>query len=211
MTTGKHGIDIYSRSGTITSANISTNSITNNTTNGSGIRLVAFATSTSAASIGSATIDSNVIRAAGLGIQVQCGNASGTPTVPSCGSGGTNKISITNNDAQGTSGTRFTGEGILALVNGRGTGHFDISSNTVRFSSGTLISHSSLGNTTVTSTINGNIVADCSVSGCQGIGVGASSAFGVTDTPSLTASISGNTVSATQIGIFGAATSSVST
>src|SRR6266700_1384724 len=211
LTTGKHGIDINSRSGTISDANISSNSITPNTTTGSGIRFIAFATASSAANITKATLNANTIRAAGLGVQVQCGNASGTATVPTCGLGGANKISITNNDAQGTAAVRFTGEGLLALVNGRGTGNFDISGNTVKFSSGILISHSAFGFASVTSTINNNILDNCSVSGCQGIGVGVTDAFTTADTPAMTVSINGNTISNVQTGILGSANTATGT
>jgi large repetitive protein len=206
ISNSKHGIDIFSRAGTISNATISTNTITNNNFTGSGIRFVAFGTATSNAQIQQATLNANVVRAAGLGIQVQCGNANTSNfVVPICGTSALQPVSVTSNDLQGTAANRFTGEGLLVLVNGRGTGFFNITGNTVRFASGTLISHSSFGVANVTSTISNNTVANCTVSGCQGIGFGVSATAGFTSAPIINATVTGNNVSATQTGIFGAA------
>ena len=205
MTNGKHGVNIFSRNGTISNATISSNTITNNNFTGSGIRFVAFGTASSVANISTATINGNVIRAAGLGIQVQCGNTAAF-TGSTCGSSGS-QINITANDAQGTAAARFTGEALVALVNARGTGFFNITGNTFKFSSGTIVSLSSFGEADVTATVSGNTLDSCSVSGCQGIGfgIGGASGFTTAATPTLNATVTNNEISNVNTGILGVA------
>lgn len=206
-----HGVDIFNFGGTLANVTISNNAITSSTNAatslGSGIRLIARGSASAAASVTTATLANNTISnfPGGVGIQAQSGNANpGAPatTFGTPGSG-TNVIRITGNRIAGQSAVnRIGGEAIVALVNGGGQGNFEITNNgTVAFPignvTGTAISHSAFGAAVVTSTISGNvIVANNSFAG-QGIGVGTSNTAGFANTPQLTATISGNTISAT--------------
>ena len=202
-----HGIDIVNYSGVITHMNISNNSITSSTSTasskGSGILVAAFGNASTVASVTKATIDSNTITnfPSAPALQVQGGDANSVSapsgTVGIAGDA-TNIIAITNNTIAGASGSiRIGAEGIIALVNGKGQGNFNISGNSVRNTTGTGISSSSFGFANVTETINNNTVVANNSSGAQGIGVGTSFTFNASDTPSLTTTITNNQVSAT--------------
>jgi uncharacterized repeat protein (TIGR01451 family) len=223
-----HGVDIFNTTGTISSADISGNSFTSGATTGGGgtsfgsaIRLIAFGTAATHADVTKATINGNSIQnfPGGAGIVVQSGNANSTaapPTTMGLAGDATNIVAITNNLIKGLSpANRIGTSAILASVNGRGQGNFDISNNGTAANpitnvTGNVISHSSLGLANVTSTINNNVIVanhTAGVGGALGISVGASSTFGVTDTPSLSVVIKGNTISQTDgNGILASAT-----
>jgi hypothetical protein len=207
-----HGIGIRNTAGTIANLTISSNTFTSGTTTGgnfpssigSGIRVIAFGSASSAASITKATIDANKVNnfPGAVGIQVQCGNSSSAAAPSStCGTPGnaTNAIAMTTNEINkpGNGATTKTGaEGMIALVNGVGQGNFTITGNNIQQTTGTSISSSAFGNATVTETISNNTIVANNTVASQGIGVGTSTtaSFG-TDSPHLTATITGNTVS----------------
>ncbi|MDX6269981.1 MAG: large repetitive protein [Acidobacteriota bacterium] len=204
-----HGVDIFNFAGTISDAQISDNVITSNTnvanSLGSGIRFVAFGSAGATANITKATLNNNTINnfPSNVGLQVQCGNANTSGTAPAtiCGTNGsaTNIIHITNNkiNVPGLGSSVKTGnEGMIALVNGRGQGNFNISSNNIQQNLGTSLSHSAFGLATVTSTINSNTIVANNINAAQGIGVGTSVTAGfATNTPVMTTSINSNNIS----------------
>jgi hypothetical protein len=203
-----HGIDIFNFSGTITSATISNNTITSSTSTaasqGGGIRLIAFGSATTIANVTLANITNNVISnfPSGWGIQAQGGNGnlSGPAGVFGTAGDATNKISITGN--QLTGGPKFGTFAIVTNVNGRGQGNFDISNNgtvanPITNSLGNAISVGSFGFANVTATVNNNVIVANNTVGAAGIGAGTSQTVSSAETPSLTVTITNNTVSQT--------------
>ncbi|EIC29887.1 beta strand repeat-containing protein [Methylomicrobium album] len=215
-----HGIWIQNYSGTISNLNISNNTLTSATTttdsNGSGISVISFGHTGGSSSITKGTIDNNIVNhfPGGRGIQVQGGNVTEAQAGGSYGTfnNPANVISISgnklNDTAQGaTAGVKFQGEGIVALVNGRGQGNFAINNNRIFNTTGTGISHSAFGDAQVSSTINGNTITPNNTFASQGIGVGTSKTDVFTDnTPRLDTTINNNTISQTDgNGILGVA------
>jgi hypothetical protein len=191
---------------------------------GSAVRLIALGSSSSAASVTKATLDSNVISnfPSGAGFVIQGGNAadiSGAPagTMGQAGSA-TNVIAITGNRMDGGLGgignqpDRF----VTALVNGRGQDNFDISNNgtianPITHIDGVVIELSEFGPGNVTAAVSGNRIVANNAVGSAGIGVGcdADSLSSTSDDGSLTSTISGNNVSLTDgPGIFAIARNS---
>ena len=202
-----HGIDIVNYNGVITHMNISNNTITSSTSTasskGSGILVAAFGNASTVASVAKATIDSNMITnfPSAPALQVQGGDANsasapaGTVGIPG---DATNIIAITNNTIAGASAAnRIGAEGLIALVNGKGQGNFNISGNIISNVTGIGISSSSFGFANVAETINNNTIVAHNSFGTQGIGVGTSFTFNASDTPRLTTTITNNHVSAT--------------
>ncbi|MBB5207982.1 beta strand repeat-containing protein [Chiayiivirga flava] len=206
-----HGVDIFNYAGTLADVTVSNNTITSSTvaatSQGSGIRLIAFGSATTAASVTSATLANNVISnfPGGVGIQAQGGNANAAGPTPLFGTAGSGSsvIRITGNRIAGQSPANpIAAEAIVALVNGKGQGNFDISgngtvANPITNVNGTAISHSAFGTAVVTSTISNNVIVANNIFAAQGIGVGTSNTAGFANTPSLTTTITGNNVSAT--------------
>ncbi len=198
------GVDIQNFTGTISNLTISNNTITSSTSTATskapGIRLLAFGSAGSAASVTTATINGNTITnfPSDSGIMFQCGNATSEASPSStCGSGA-NPINITNNNISGQSAVNRIGtQGILFNVQGVGTGHFNVSGNSVMHTSGNSISHNVFGDAIVTTTINNNTVVSNNTLGSQGIGGGTSFTTGFTSTPSLTVTVTNNNVSQT--------------
>ena len=220
-----HGIDIFNYNGTISNLNVSNNTITSTTSTttskGTGIRLTAFGSATTVANVTTATIASNTISnfPSGAGISAQSGNANaagpaGTFGTPSTG----NVIAITSNQIAGQSAANRIGtNAIIALVNGKGQGNFNISNNgtlanPITNVTGNVISNSALGQVTMASTISNNVIVanhTAGGGGALGISVGSDSVFAVTDAPDMTITITGNTVSQTDAnGILAAARNS---
>jgi hypothetical protein len=206
-----HGVDIFNFNGTISNATISGNTITSSTSTasslGSGIRLIAFGSATTVANVTRATIANNVVLnfpSAG-GIQVQGGNANGAGPAGTLGVAGsaTDIISITGNRVSGASPAVLMGtQAILGVVNGKGQGNFDISSNgtvanPIGNTIGTTLALSSFGSANVTSTINNNVIVSNNLFGSQGIGAGTGITFAASDSPTLAMTISGNNISQT--------------
>jgi trimeric autotransporter adhesin len=201
-----HGFDMFSRAGTI-----STLTITNNTiqpgaaSTGDGIRVVAFGDGTSSAHLTKANIDNNIINTLGNGggVNVQCGNASGSLAsggpATTCGtaitfSGPNGPIQIQSNTISGTAGDHINIEAITTILNGRGTSFWQINSNTLTNIEGTAMTHTTSGLGNTTAEIKNNIIDpdNIAVAGQQGIGVGTSQTWGVTDPPVLKVTMSGN-------------------
>jgi large repetitive protein len=209
-----HGVDIYNFSGTLSSVTISNNTVTSSTSSasslGSALRLIAAGSSTTAASVTQATISANTISnfPSGSGIVAQGGNTAGsTPVTFGTPGSGTEVIRITGNAIAGASPANRIGEsapigfvpyGILAAIDGAGQGNFEVSSHsTLANIAGTGIGVLALGSGTATATVTGNTVAPGNALGTNGILAAASTTGPATDTPSLTATISGNQVSQT--------------
>ncbi|HMF08908.1 MAG TPA: hypothetical protein VKJ00_07205, partial [Thermoanaerobaculia bacterium] len=206
-----HGIDIFNFNGTISNATISGNTITSSTssanTKGSGIRLIAFGSTGTVANVTKATIDTNVVTnfPSGAGIMAQGGNgnASGPAGVFGTSGSGTNVIAITGNQVAGASAAnRIGSQGILAVVNGKGQGNFNISNNgtvanPITNTTGNAIALSSFGQANVTADVNNNVIVANNTFAAQGIGAGTSSTFGTSDTPSLTVNLLNNSISQT--------------
>jgi hypothetical protein len=197
-----HGIDIFNFNGTISSANISQNTITSSTSTaasqGSGIRLIGFGSATTVASITTATINQNTVTnfPSGTGIMVQGGNANSfTATAGVYGTSAASPIAITNNIISGASTTNRMGtQGLLTVVNGRGSGFQTITGNSVSNTLGTSIAISSFGFATVTATVTGNTIVANNTVGSQGIGAGTGVTFANTDKPTLNITIGDGTV-----------------
>lgn len=206
-----HGVEIFNFNGTISNAIISFNTLTSGTTTatslGSAIMLIAFGSATTVANVTKATISNNVITnfPSGAGIQAQGGNANASGVAGVFGTSGsvTDIINITSNQIKGASTTVTMGtSAIIALVNGKGQGNFNISgngtiANPISNIGGTAISNSAFGAANVTSTINNNFIVANNFVGSQGIGAGLDNTFGLTDAPSLNITINNNTISNT--------------
>ena len=221
-----HGIDILNYNGTVVDANISSNTLTSSTaaasSQGSAIRLIAFGSATTGANITKATLANNVISnfPTGDGIQVQGGNASagGPGTTLGTPGSGTNVIAITGNRVAGQSAAnKLGGNGILVSLRGSGQGNFDISSNgtvanPITNVAGIGIATSVFGPMTVNVNVANNVVVANNTFGSQGILAGIDNHFGLTDAGTLTATITGNTVSGTDgNGIYALARNSSAT
>jgi hypothetical protein len=220
-----HGIDILNYSGTVVDANVSGNTLTSSTaaasSQGSGIRLIAFGSATTGANITKANIANNVISnfPTGDGIQVQGGNANvggpgttlGTPSTA-------NVIAITGNRVAGqNSANKLGGNGIIVSLRGSGQGNFDISNNgtvatPITNVAGIGIATSVFGPMTLTVNVNNNVVVANNTFGSQGILAGIDNHFGLTDAGTLNATITNNNVSGTDgNGIYALARNSSAT
>ncbi|MCA0055374.1 hypothetical protein [Mesorhizobium sp. B261B1A] len=200
-----HGVDIFNFSGTIDNLTVSNNTITSATaaanSQGSGIRVVAFGSAATVASIVKATIDNNHVNnfPGGTGIQVQGGNANaGGPPTGFLGHVGsaTDIIAITNNVVAGQSAAnRIATFGISATVNGRGQGNFNIGGNSVSNTIGNGINVGSFGFANVFAKVNNNTLDLHNQAGAAGIGAGTSQTFGSnTETPTMTIYLDNNIV-----------------
>jgi hypothetical protein len=213
-----HGIDIFNYDGTLSDVEISNNTITSGTTTGTGgtsfgtgIRLTAFGSATTVASVTQATISNNVIQnfPGGDGILAQGGNSNTAGPTGTFGTANdqTRVIAITGNTIQGNSTTNRIGAKAIAANTTRGTGNFVISNNGTSANpitnvTGNVISNSAFGSATVTSVISNNyIVANHTAGGggALGISVGVDSINSTVavDSPNLTVVIDGNHVSQT--------------
>ncbi len=209
-----HGVDVLNFDGTLSDVNISNNTITSTnstaTSKGSGIRLVASGSATTAANVTKATIANNVISnfPSGAGIIAQGGNANVAGLAPAgtYGVAGslTDIINITGNTIKGFSAVNRIGTfAIQASVAGRGQGNYNISNNgtvanPITNIAGTVIVHSSLGVANVTSTIANNvIVANHAVAfgGPSGISIGVDQVALIGNTASLTTAVKDNIIS----------------
>ncbi|HEX5087257.1 MAG TPA: Ig-like domain-containing protein [Nocardioides sp.] len=198
-----HGIDIFNFNGTISNATISNNTITSSTSTatskGTGVRLVAFGSAGTVANVTQGLIDNNTISnfpsANGILASGGNGNAAGPAGTFGTVGSGTNVISITNNDLTGN--PKFGAFGIGATVNGKGQGNVNVSGNSVHNTIGTAISVGSFGFANLSAVVNNNTVVANNTVGAQGIGAGTSQTFAATDTPTLTITATGNTISQT--------------
>jgi hypothetical protein len=132
------GVDVFNRSGTITDATVSNNTIDSPADEAlskeDAISFNLFGSATTVASLTKAQIEDNVItdHPSGNGITFLGAQTNLTPapagTVGVPGSS-TNRILIDGNLLTGDPTLRFGGAGILAGVEGRGVGNFDITNN----------------------------------------------------------------------------------
>ena len=185
--TEAEGIDIENWAGTITTATISNNALSDTgdvATPGSAVTLIGSGLATSAASIDRATITNNTIVdfRAGVGIQVRAGNPNAGAPVGHAGTAGsaTDVITITGNSMNGGNGgignqpDRFFTGGVSG--NG-GQGNFNISNNGTAASRLRNIDCIAIevqmdGPVTMTSTVQNNFINANSAVGCAGIAVG---------------------------------------
>jgi large repetitive protein len=172
-----------------------------------GIRLIAFGSATTVANVTKATIANNVVLnfPSGSGIQAQGGNANAAGTAGIFGTAGsaTDVIAITGNRVSGASPAVLMGaQAILGVVNGKGQGNFDISTNgtvanPIGNTIGTTLALSSFGSANVTATINNNVIVSNNKFASQGIGAGTGITFAASEAPTLAMTISGNNISQT--------------
>ena len=80
------------------------------------------------------------------------------------------------------------------VVNGKGTGFYTISNNSVSNTTGTSISVSSFGFATITAIITSNTLIANNTAGAQGIGAGTSQTWSINDNPILNVRIGNGTV-----------------
>jgi hypothetical protein len=207
-----HGIDIQNFNGTLSNITISNNTITSPTSTaaskGSGIRLLALGSATTAANVTRATVANNIITnfPSGAGILAQGGNANAAGPAGTFGvaGSGSDVITITGNLIAGQSmANRMGTSAIIAAIAGKGQGRFDILSNGTVASpltnvTGTAILCGGNGNTTSTFTVSNNVIVANNTVGSNGIGGGTGVTFGSSDTPDMTWTIIGNSISATE-------------
>jgi len=206
-----HGVDIINYNGTISSLNISSNTITSATSTvnskGSGILIQILGSASTVANLTKATILTNVISnfPSGAGIVVHGGNSVAAGAAGVCGTAGsaTDIITITGNRITGQSSpNQIATAGIEVAVNGKGQGNFNVSTNGTLANpltnvKGNGITCSAFGQTTVTATINNNVIVANNTNASQGIGVGTGRTFSSNDVPTLTVTINNNTNSQT--------------
>ena len=204
-----HGLDIYNFNGTLSAVTISNNIIQSSavaaSSQGSGIRLIADSSTTTAAHVTQATLSNNQIRnfPQGAGVLMQANSSVGGPAA-NLGTAGslTNLISVTGNLISGDATDPMATQGVVAVVNRAGQGNFDISGNgtaadRIRNMAGAGLAVSAFGNVTVTANVNNNFVAPNNLFASQGIAIGLDMVDALTDAPNLTANVIGNTVSQT--------------
>jgi hypothetical protein len=205
-----NGVDILNFNGTLGNVNVSSNTVTSSTSGssslGSGIRLQALGSATTAANVTTATIANNVISnfpSAG-GIFAEGGNANASGPSGTFGTPGTgNVIAITGNQVKGQSlANRMGTSAISAGVSGKGQANFNISSNgtvanPITNTLGTAILCATNGNTTSTFTVDSNVIVANNTVASNGVGGGTGSTFTSSDTPNMTWTVTNNNISAT--------------
>jgi len=214
-----HGIHIENDSGTIGNAVIQNNTIASTTSTatskGSGIQLIGTGNETTASNLIKATIDSNTVRnfPSGAGIQVNYGNSNSSGPGAAAGVAGssTDIISITNNVARGFDAVnRFGTHAIIISVSGgnsasRSQGNFNVSNNgtvgdPIGNSLGIALGVGNNGFSTMTATINNNVIvanntfASGGISGGNGVVIGCPTRC---ETPLLTLTVTNNNISQT--------------
>ncbi|HEX6095153.1 MAG TPA: Ig-like domain-containing protein [Thermoanaerobaculia bacterium] len=206
-----HGVDIANYNGTLANLVISNNTVTSATTTalskGSGIRVQILGSASSVAHLTKGTVANNTVVnfPSGAGIQVQGGNAAfaGTPATLGIAGSVTDVIDITGNLVHGLSpANRMGTSAILATVSGRGQGNLRIDNNGTAAvplgnTVGTVIGVGVNGFATATVTTSNNFIVANNSFGANGISGGTGVTFGNTDTPTLSWTISGNSISAT--------------
>ena len=201
-----HGFDLQQFGGTITSLDISNNTLTSSTSGvnslGSAVLITVRGTAAAAGSINGATIKNNTITnfPSGGGIIVQAGNGTSSGS-PGCTLGTlATPVQITGNTTAGPAGVRMATQGVNMAIDGVGTSQFDISNNNVSNVQGVGVAYGAFGAVTAVGTINNNSVnSNSNVSGQPGFAVGVDQHFAITDAPSLKiTSMNGNSTQNTQ-------------
>jgi VCBS repeat-containing protein len=206
------GVDITQYNGTISNANISSNTFTSTTSQvtskSSAIEFNSFGSATTVANVTKATIDSNTITnfpsAAGIIFNGGNANSSSAPAGTYGSDPTTNRIAITNNTIHGQSAAALMGtQGIFFSLNGTGSGYFFVNNNNIQFVTGIGIAVGSNGMAQMHATISNNTIDAHNTVGSSGIGGGTTHTFADTDTPLADFAILGNTISNTNgPGIF---------
>lgn len=197
-----HGIRMRNAApGTISALTISDNVITTPTTDaasvGSGINIDMQG---AGINVTRATINNNDIFnvPTGVGILMVCGNSSTSGLPTNCGTpgSGTDVINITNNQIWGQSSTnRIGSEGLVANMNGRGQGNFNVSGNDIRYTDGRGMGVSAFGQVRMHSTVANNTIISTPLFDGTNMEIGADSTSGMASFASYTATVTGNNVS----------------
>ncbi|HEX5705874.1 MAG TPA: Ig-like domain-containing protein [Pyrinomonadaceae bacterium] len=213
------GLNVQAADGTLTSANVSNNTIST-TTNGPGIDFVGLGTATTAFRLESATINQNNIsgtRAAGIQVQVSSGPTGTLSGVAGVPGDATKLISITNNSislpsnstqavALVTSSANSTARAqmnFLVQCNGKNTGGCTAPTAAGLGSSaiGTVLLIGNNGYSDMSGVIHNNAIAAThtpNLGGGNGIGGGnGAGSAGNTSTPNLTLTVTDNTITGT--------------
>jgi hypothetical protein len=218
--TEAEGVDIETYAGTISSANISNNAISDTgdvATPGSAVVLVVNSTTTTAGGLTSASLSNNTITdfRAGAGFVVQANQdptANGPGVTLGVSGDATKLVSVTGNLMNGGNAgvgnqpDRF----ITSALNGNGTMNLDVSNNgtaanPISHIDGLGIELSNFGPGTATITANNNRLALGNAVGSAGLNVGcdADSNAATADNGTTSATVSGNNISLTDgPGIF---------
>jgi hypothetical protein len=210
------GVDIFNYAGTITNANISNNTISSSfdpaLSRRSGIALNLFGSTTTVASLTTATISGNTVTGfpSGDGISVQGANtASSTAPAGTYGTPGGAPVSISGNLVVGDLTNKMNGFGISASVTGRGQGNFVITNNgsagsPLQNMKSSAIGIGAAGDVTVYFTVTGNRISANNGFGSAGIALGTDkniqADLSTLANPVVRATITGNTVANTSGG-----------
>jgi len=211
-----HGIDVSNFSGTVTNLVASGNVIASATTTalskGSGIRVRMSGSATAASHLTKASFANNTITSfpGGSGIVVLGGNVSTTGPGGTLGVAGdaTNVVAITGNIVRGQSAAnRMASNAVSFAVSGgnassRSQGNANISgngtvANPLGNTGGITIAAGVNGNATGTVTTSNNVIVANSSVASAGISGGTGLVLSNTETPDMTWTITGNTVSQT--------------
>jgi len=209
-----HGIDILNFNGTLSNVTLTGNTLTSSTTAasslGSGIRLQASGSATTVANITKATLSTNTISnfPSASGILINCGNPNASGSGGICGTPATaNNVSVTSNTIKGQSSANKMGSNAIAVSVTGGNGasrsqaNFDLSSNGTVANPLTNFKGSGaactvLGMSTATCNVANNVMVANNIVASRCISVGVDRTLAASDTPDLTATITGNNVSA---------------
>lgn len=208
------GLDVLDNSGTISSLQVTDNTITSPVaaadSASSGVRILAYGSTTTAATVSGGSVSGNTITGFpnGAGIMLQGGNAA-SAAAPSGGLGSSGTpVTVNGNLVRGVSAANRMGTNcILVSMQGRGMSWVDVTNNgsvasPLGLNAGNCLSVNSQGAHVLTSTVTGNVVRpEAQISGTYGIAGGAAQQTladtSVADSAVLNATISNNTVSAT--------------
>jgi hypothetical protein len=206
----QHGVDIINYNGTISNLLITGNSLSSSNvaaiSNGSAVRIQALGGTGNVANVTRADLSNNDITnfPSGAGIQFTGGNSNTGGPAGTYGTigGGLNRIHITGNRMDGGA-TRMGTQAIGLLINGKGTGSFNVDGNgtaatPLANTAGHTLTCAAFGNVNIECTINNNHINGNTLSNSSGISVGADIAGGGLNTPTITAVITNNVVANTQ-------------
>ena len=198
-TAGWHGIDIANTTGTISSATITGNTVTSsndaNISKGSGIR-IALTGGAAGPTLTTAALSNNTITnfPSGGGIDVVGQSGGSAVTVGSIA----NPITISGNTIRGESAINRMGtNAIRAIVDGNASGAFTIANNTLSHTSGHTVALAGNGQSTTRFDVTGNTIVANNLFTSSGISLGTGPRLLATETPTVNAVISNNTISAT--------------
>ncbi|MBV8516271.1 MAG: tandem-95 repeat protein [Acidobacteria bacterium] len=206
-----NGIHIRNGNGVLANVIASNNTITSATTTaaskGTGINIELLGNASTVASLTKASFANNVISnfPSGGGIQILGGNANAAGPAGTAGIDGdpANVVSITGNSIKGLSpASRMGTNAIVVSVGGKGQGNFAVNNNGAAGNPITNVLGAAIlvgvnGNAHATVDTSSNVIVANNSLGSAGISGGTGITFGNTDTPILSWTINGNSVSAT--------------